>query len=162
MTSFHLQLLLTVLVLFLIVFGKSSTQEHENEIQKKEALKAFEMGNSLYKKQDLQEAIQQYKAAIQLDPSSTSFYSNLGNAFREVGEFDESIKALQKALYLNENYAKSWYNLAVTYQTMESYQEAVVSYDVAISLDSTYVNAYYNKGTRGLKLGKGSSQSIYK
>lgn len=111
------------------------------------ANEVFSIGNNHYQKKEFNDAIQQYKIAINLNPDVISYYSNLGNCLREVSEYEESIRILQKAVFLNEEHSKSWYNLGVTYQTMGLYIDAISSYNNATMLTPDYLNAHYNKGS---------------
>ena len=125
------------------VGGKS---ERVSDERKSQANEMFLEGNNRYQKGDFARAIDQYKAAIQLNPTAVSYYLNLGNVLREAGASEESITVLQKAVFLNEGHPKSWYSLGVTYQTIGMYTEAVEAYNRATSLSDNFANAHYNKG----------------
>ena len=123
--------------------GKS---ESVTDGRRSQANEIFLRGNSHYQKGDFARAIEEYKVAIQLNPTAVTYYLNLGNCLREAGSSEDSIIVLQKAVFLNESNPKSWYNLGVTYQTIGMYIEAVEAYNRATLLSDGFVNAHYNKG----------------
>lgn len=81
-----------------------------------------------------------------MNPSVSSYYSNLGNCLRETKDYDDSLLVLQKAIYLNVGYSKNWYSLGVTYQHMGRYDEAILAYNNATTISDDFLNAHYNKG----------------
>jgi tetratricopeptide (TPR) repeat protein len=69
------------------------------------------LGNALSDKGQLEEAIEAYRKAIQLDPNFAMAYSNLGNALKDKGQLEEAIEAYRKAIQLDPNFAMAYGNL---------------------------------------------------
>ena len=60
------------------------------------ALKAE--GNAAYKAKKFPEAVEKYSAAIALDPSEITFYTNLAAVHFECKKYDECVSACEKAV----------------------------------------------------------------
>ncbi len=76
---------------------------------------AFNLGNSLYKQQDFNEAASQYLKLAKsenLDLPKTSVYYNLGNSLLENKKYKESIDAYKMALRQNPKDEDTRYNLS--------------------------------------------------
>ena len=76
---------------------------------------AFNLGNSLYKQQDYDEAASQYLKLAKsenLDLPKTSVYYNLGNSLLESKKYKESIDAYKMALRENPKDDDTRYNLS--------------------------------------------------
>jgi len=76
---------------------------------------AFNLGNSLYKQQNFQEAAAQYQKLTQSDnkeASKGSVYYNLGNSLLENKKYNESIDAYKMALRQNPKDEDTRYNLS--------------------------------------------------
>src|SRR5262249_21468362 len=66
------------------------------------------------------EAIQQFKQALQLDPDHFIALENLGNAYRQAKRWDDAKETLQRALQLNPDSAEANYAMGMVYaQTNE-------------------------------------------
>ena len=69
------------------------------------------LGNALFLKGDVDEAIAQYQKALQIKPDNVEACNNLGNALFRKGNVDEAIVRYQKALQINPDYAEARNNL---------------------------------------------------
>lgn len=70
---------------------------------------------ALYATGDIQNAYDQYQAAIKINSNDPILYNNLGNAARDLSKYDEAIGAYQKAISLNPKAINSYVNLANLY-----------------------------------------------
>ncbi|TIB30535.1 hypothetical protein E3P84_03286 [Wallemia ichthyophaga] len=73
--------------------AESSTSD-----EKKEALKAKQQGNELYKARKFDEAIQAYEKAWELDNSDISYLTNLSAVFFEKGDLEKCLEVCEKAV----------------------------------------------------------------
>ena len=104
-------------------------------------------------------AIEHYKKAISLNPSSAELYNNIGAAYKEKGDFDEAIEAFQKAINLKPNYAEALLNHGTVLQENGDNVEAVNSYLRSLRITPDNVTVLNNLGT-ALKTEKRFSAAI--
>lgn len=82
------------------------------------------MGNSLMGQNHFAEAIEEYKKALEMDPTNSVAQDNIvtchinwGNFFVRQRKYDEAIKEYETCLVLNPHNAKALYNLKIVKQT---------------------------------------------
>jgi len=83
------------------------------------------LGSALHNQGKLSAAIEQYRAAIQLDNQSAEAYDKLGSALWAQGHVDGALEAHERALSLNPNFADAHYHLAVILQEAKLYDRAL-------------------------------------
>lgn len=91
----------------------------------------------------LQQAMQQYKAAILLHPTPVN-YHNLALIYARLGRGQESEAMFKKALELKPDYAEAYFNLGVLYAKAGNYEDTVKSLKQAIHFKPSYSNARYH------------------
>ena len=111
------------------------------------------LGNALFEKGDLDEAIAHYRAAIAIKPDFAQVYSNLGNALLRGGQPDEAIVQLRQALRFNPNYADAYNNLGGAFMKKDQPAEAVGYFKKAIEINPNYGESYNNLGVALLQTG---------
>jgi tetratricopeptide (TPR) repeat protein len=75
----------------------------------------------------LEQAIAEYRKALQLNPNDPAFYYSLGNVLRETEHLDEAIAAYHKAIELDPNCANAYCNLGFALQRRGQFAEALAS-----------------------------------
>ena len=93
----------------------------------------------------LDEAIKEFKKAIELDPESAHAHDNLATVYSEKKLYREALKEYLTALELEPESATAHYNLACFLATHGS-DMAVEEYKEAIELDPDYPDAHLNLG----------------
>src|SRR3977135_1601533 len=93
----------------------------------------------------LDEAIKEFKKAIELDPESAHAHDNLATVYSEKKLYREALKEYLTALELEPDSATAHYNLACFLATHGS-DMAVAEYKDAIELDPEYPDAHLNLG----------------
>ena len=73
----------------------------------------------------MDEAIDAYKQAVELNPNYAGAHYNLGNALRDQEKPDEAIDAYRKAIELNPNYAEAHCNLGHVLKRQRRFTEAL-------------------------------------
>ena len=111
------------------------------------------LGNALFEKGNLDEAIVHYRAAIAIKPDFAQVYSNLGNALLRGGQPDEAIVQLRQALRFNPNYADAYNNLGGAFMKKDQPAEAVGYFKKAIEINPNYGESYNNLGVALLQTG---------
>jgi tetratricopeptide (TPR) repeat protein len=104
------------------------------------------LGNIYAHNGRIDEAIEEYQAAIKLYPAFAKAHYNLGVTYGIQGRIDEAIKEFKTMLKINPDYFKAHYNLGVAYDSQNRIDEAIEEYQTAIKLNPYYVNAHYNLG----------------
>ena len=97
------------------------TEEEKLEKQKKDkAIAVKELGNTLYKNKQFDEAIATYEEAYSIDPSNVMFLNNKAAVLIEKNECDEAITLCQDALEKSKQYRTSYEDKAKIYQRIAS------------------------------------------
>jgi tetratricopeptide (TPR) repeat protein len=91
----------------------------------------------------LDEAIEECKKAIQVDPEFGNPYNDIGSYLIESGKFDEALPWLERALQSRryESYHYPHYNLGRAYMAKEMYREARRHLEAALRLCPQYTLA---------------------
>jgi serine/threonine-protein kinase len=104
------------------------------------------LGNALYGKGRLGEAIACYKKAIALDPKDAVAHLNLGNALTGKGRLGEAIACYKKAIALDPKDALAHLNLGGALAGKGRLDAAIACYKKAIALDPKLAAAHCNLG----------------
>ncbi|MBI5676376.1 MAG: tetratricopeptide repeat protein [Nitrospirae bacterium] len=159
-TSYFL-LLSTVVILFSIatyqrnIVWKDEVSLWEDVVRESpgKARPHNNLGNA-YLKGRIDEAINEYKTALRLNPDYAEAYSNLGSAYFIQSRIDEAINAYRAVLTLNPNIPEAHNNLGNAYATQGRIEEAINEYQTAIRINTDDVKAYYNLGNAYLAKGR--------
>ena len=103
-------------------------------------------GNVLVELERYEEAMEQFRKALALDPAYAPAHVGLGNALGNLNQDEEAMEQFQKALALDPTYApahNSWANLL---GDKDRHEEAIKHYKDAIALDPSYTRSYINWG----------------
>jgi tetratricopeptide (TPR) repeat protein len=102
----------------------------------------------------INEAVEAFQKATQLNPSNPDGHNNLGTALQDQGKLAEAMEALNKALSLKPDYTEAYYNMGNVLLGQGELEEAIEAYKKALSLKPDFVKAYYNMGNALQKQGK--------
>ncbi len=94
----------------------------------------YNLGNSLYMRGRVKEAIGEYRSAIRVDPVYADAHLNLGVAYAFLGVVEGAQDALEEAVRLKPNDAETRYNLGLLYSNKGWNDRAIVQYEKALSL----------------------------
>jgi protein O-mannosyl-transferase len=112
------------------------------------------LGAVFMKKGKVDEAIEQYQAALQLAPISSVDYYNLGLAFSSKGRVDEAIAQFQAALQLDPDFADAHSGLATAYFNKGQIDKAIEQYEIALRLEPGNEQALNNLGLAYFRKGQ--------
>lgn len=122
-------------------------ESHADQMSKnEEALDFYEKAISATKKESWNEAIKNYKLALEKDPKFIYAWDNLGICYRRIGEYDNAINAYQKSLEVDPKGKMPLQNIAITYVYKKEYQKAIDAY---LTFDNMYpgdAEVYYGIG----------------
>ncbi|MDR2633259.1 MAG: tetratricopeptide repeat protein, partial [Treponema sp.] len=106
----------------------------------------FDSGEQFRSRGDYITAIEEYTAAIQLDPNMANAYASRGNAYWNKGDWDRTIADCTQAIRLNPDYAWAYSLRGDAYRNKGDYERAIADCTQAVRLKPDYVGAYYNRG----------------
>lgn len=88
----------------------------------------------------LQDAIEECKRAIEVDPSFGNPYNDIGAYLIELQQYDEAIPWLERAVESDRyaSYHYPWYNLGRAYVCLESYRKARTCFERALAIEPEY------------------------
>ena len=112
----------------------------------KTAKQWVEEGNTLFYKQQYEDALVAYERAIRLNPKYAEAYTNKGLALDNLKRYEEAIANFEQAIRLDPNDALVYNGKGWTLNELERYQEALVAFEQAIRLNANNAFAYSRKG----------------
>jgi len=86
-------------------------------------------------------AIDDFTAAINIEPKDTRVYTNRGLTYRMLKRYDDSLKDFEKSLELNPLWPDTFYGRSLTYYDLGDIQNAIKDCDKAISLKPDFKQA---------------------
>ena len=93
-----------------------------------EARAHFDRGVEFSLKGELDSAIKEYEAAININPGIPEAHNNLGFAYMDQGELDKAVVHQKKALELKPELANGYFGLAMAYEKMGRKDEAIANW----------------------------------
>ncbi|MFA5156565.1 MAG: tetratricopeptide repeat protein [Candidatus Omnitrophota bacterium] len=112
------------------------------------------LAGALKKAGRLEEAIKEYKLALQFDPDYANDHNNLGSCYYAKLMFTEAIIEFQKALELDPGLLAAYSNLGSALGERGLYAAAAVYFNRALDIDRKYTPAYNGLGVTYARLGK--------
>jgi tetratricopeptide (TPR) repeat protein len=94
----------------------------------------------------IDEALNDYSKAIQLNPDYADAYYNRGALLLNENKIDEALNDFNKAIQLNPGDAKAYSNRGALLLKENKIDEALDDFNKAIQLNPDYADAYYNRG----------------
>jgi tetratricopeptide (TPR) repeat protein len=102
---------------------------------------------------DYQEGAEQYKRALQLDPTSDDGYGGLASAYEQLGRVGEAEQLYKQAIAARPGYWATYNWLGLFYLTHARYEESATMFSQVISLAPDSFTGYYNLG--GVRVSEG-------
>ncbi len=128
-----------------IATGKSSPSDQKTHNN---------LGDMYSRHNDYPKAIEEFKAAIQINPNYADAYHNLANVYILTGRIDEALVNYQKASKLNPNLWQSFQNMAAIYFDKKNYPLAKENMQKAIKLSPQDPSLYLNAAILYLGIGE--------
>ena len=94
----------------------------------------------------LDEAVADFRHAVQIKPDYARATSNLGNALKEQGHADEAVTRLRDALRLDPNYLEGYTNLGAPCVALGELDEAVATLQQALRVRPNDAATHYHVG----------------
>ncbi len=99
------------------------------------------LGNTYYRIGQYQEAVNALKRAIDLNPTTITFYIDLASSYRELKQYDNAIAAVKRSIEITpSDYAYGI--LATIYTAQKQYDEAIGAYKKSIEINPKNTDQY--------------------
>jgi tetratricopeptide (TPR) repeat protein len=95
---------------------------------------------------DYARAIQDYRKALDLDPSNARIYNNMGNLYILQGNYGDAQNSFSRAISINPNYALAYFNRGFLHRRVGRHHEAIDDLSKVISLTPENSKAYVQRG----------------
>ncbi len=105
-----------------------------NSINTANAGDLYKKANTFYELQRYQDALDNYKQAIEIKPEYAQAWNGQAQALYELDSHQEALSAYDKAIELEPNYLDSWKGRGFALNKLKRYQEAIYSFDKALKL----------------------------
>lgn len=109
---------------------------------------------------NLQEAVQMFSRAIELNANDHRFYNDRGVAYKRLGNLEGALADYSKALELKPDYTNAFNNRGVVYLQQGKYDEALRDFNEALKFGGIEGKIYTNMGIA--RAGKGDHRSAIK
>jgi tetratricopeptide (TPR) repeat protein len=129
---------------------KAAEEQNKKLEQRKKAsaevTALFEAGNKLADAGNNEEAIEQYKKALSLDPEQTGVYASIAECYRKMSKFQEALDYYQKAIAIKPD-AALYTNMGVVLDKLGKQAEAQEAFKKAATVNpGGSAQSYYNLG----------------
>ncbi len=128
----------------------ASAQSHIDDflIKYPTTSKGYDLKGLVLKEQGkIEEAIEAFKRAVELDPKADISWFNLGHLERMRGNYALSEKYLNKAIELNDELTRAYFERAMTLKYLGKDREAVENYNRVLILGGdSYMDVLVNRG----------------
>jgi tetratricopeptide (TPR) repeat protein len=112
------------------------------------------LGSVLSSEGRLDDAANEYQAALRLKPADASAHSNLGVIFARQGKLDDAIAQYQASLAIVRENAKVWFNLGNALRAQHRNGEAVDAFTHAIDDNARWTAPRYDMGAVLLEMSR--------
>ncbi len=106
----------------------------------------FERGYRAVEKGQLDDGIQHYSRAIQLQPDYAEAYNNRGTAYDSKGDYEAALDDYNQAIALKSDHAVAYANRGNTYGRTGQHDKAIADLTRAIELQPDSATAYEKRG----------------
>src|SRR4030095_2978357 len=107
----------------------------------KPAKSHIEKAELAFKERRYQDAVEEFRKAIELDRESTDAYYGLGLAYLKTGERIKAIEAFREAIRLRPEWAEAHNQLGLTYYEAGEYKTAASAFEEATRLKPDFFDA---------------------
>lgn len=117
-----------------------STSERAAE----EAKRYMEVGNQYFYKGLYEDAIEQYRKALDATRNNADAHYNIANSYQLEGLSEKAIEEYLKAIGIKPDHLQARNNLALVYFEQGKYRKAVEEWEKALEYGADYIEVNYN------------------
>jgi len=92
----------------------------------------------------IEDAVRQFKIALENDPKNAEAYSMLGQTYIHTGDYQKAVDILAKGIRLDSRFTDMHNNYGLALMMSEVYDQAIEEFKQAIKLNRDYLEAHYN------------------
>lgn len=107
-----------------------------------DAERRVERAQELFEQRKWQEALDELRAATDVNPYNASWYFNIGLTLDELGRFDDAIDAYTQALEIDGDDLQALHHLGLDLHQLGRFHEALQQFDKAQQIDPTFEASY--------------------
>ena len=119
-----------------------------------ETIQYLERGKEFLNNGQLDEALNEFKKAIEIEPNLADAHNGLGVVYFNQGNLDAAITEYKEAIRIKPDYAKAHNNFGVVYFNQGNLDAATAEYKEAIRIKPDYADAHYSLGLVYFNQGK--------
>lgn len=98
------------------------------------------------KEGSLNQAVEYYESALDLNGSQSSLYLNLGNLYQKVNNYNSAVSIYNQGIKMRDDFAPYYIGLGESYIKLENYDEAKSALEKAVEINSNSYYGYYLMG----------------
>jgi tetratricopeptide (TPR) repeat protein len=110
------------------------------------ALKTYDEGVALLKKENYKDALAYFKKAVELDPEFAFAWDNVGICERKLDNYDAAIAAYNKSLAIDPKGKMPLQNLPYAYEFKKEYDNALKAIENLVAIYPNDPEAFYSAG----------------
>lgn len=146
MSKKFISTVILVVLTMIAAFAVSGLTAHAQDGGCDASVNYFEIGREQFAARDLENALNSFNCAIQLDPTNPRLHYWRGKTFCNMKQPEKAAENYEHAIDLDPDYALAWNNHGWANYLMGEYETALNSLNTAISLDAKLSYAYNNRG----------------
>lgn len=127
--------------------------QHALNVTANNTVMHYFMGNYLFRKGYVDQAIQHYREALRIKPDFDDGHDKLGVALSLKGHHEEAVLHYRLAIQINPRKAYFHYHLGSSLEHLGRMEEAVSAYRTALEINPDVAEAYNNLGVIALRRG---------
>ncbi|WP_428407646.1 tetratricopeptide repeat protein [Hyphococcus sp.] len=97
-------------------------------------------------KNKYEEAVENFRRAVDIDPGFPDAHNNLGATLRKLGRQEEALQHYARAVEIRPDYAEAYFNMANALRDLDRREEAVSNYKAALNIAPKHYGAHNNLG----------------
>jgi tetratricopeptide (TPR) repeat protein len=120
------------------------------------------LGHALSEQGYYPESIEAHQHSLEVDPNSSSYWTNLGIVYRMSAEYDKAAQCYEKALAINPDYAQVHASLGALHITHTlQFEKAIQHLEKAIKLNPGLAVSYSNMAIAQASVGNFAEADRY-
>lgn len=110
------------------------------------AVARYDLGLVLSKQKKYDDAVREFRNALEIKPDMAHAYNNLGAVFMETGRYDDAVREFRNALRIKPDNSNIHYNLGIIYNSKGLVEDSIREFKEASRLKPNDPNISYNLG----------------